>query len=234
MPLSSSVIVPILVGAVLSLDRNVCGSFMVGRPLMVGFIIGILTREPYYGTWMGLSVELLWLASIPLGGQLIPNAGPAVAAAFIAWVGSGSGPAVGAFQTEAGLVVSFLTVPLWARGFTIIDRYSRQLAPRQLAAIRADLDAGREPHLFQRNLCGLWWTLLFTVIGITAAVMVNSLMLGLMTSLAEIVLINLSFLFTFIPFLGLLGMAVGFLESKNIMIYFGGLLVGLLVLSAVK
>ena len=235
MLMSSLVIGPILVGAVLSLDRSSCGPFMVGRPLMTGFIIGALTNEPYYGTWMGLSVELLWLAAIPLGGQLIPNTGPAVAAAFIAWVGSGFGPAVGAFQTEAGLVVSFLTVPLWAWGFTAIDKYSRKLVPRQLAAVRADLQEGREPRLFQRNLCGLGWTLLFSLVGITAAVAVNGLMLGLMARLApEIVLINLRFLFTFIPFLGLLGMAVGFLESKNIMIYFGGLLVGLLVLSAVK
>ena len=235
MLLSSSAIVPILIGAVLSLDRNVFGPFMVGRPLMVGFIIGAVTHEIYYGTWIGLSVELLWLAAIPLGGQLTPNAGLAVAAAFIAWVGSGFGPAVGAFLTEAGLVVSFLTVPLWAQVFTIIDKFCRKLAPAQLAAIRADLAEGREPRLFQRNLYGLWWTLLFSIGCIMAATAVNGLLLGFMARLApEFMLINLGFLFTFIPFLGLLGMAVGFLESKNVMIYFGGLLAGLLVLSAVK
>lgn len=234
MPLSTSVIAPILIGAALSLDRSAFGPFMVGRPLMVGFVIGAVSNEIYYGTWLGLSVELLWLASIPLGGQLIPNAGPAVAAAFTAWVGSRFGPAAGAFPTEAGLVVSFLTVPLWARAFTLIDKYCRKLAPARLSAARADLEEGREPRLFQRNICGLWWSLLFAVIGITAAVAVNGVLLSLVARSPEILLMYLSFMFAFIPFLGLLGMAVGFLETKNVMIYFGGLLVGLLVLSAVK
>ncbi|MDR2946871.1 MAG: PTS sugar transporter subunit IIC [Candidatus Adiutrix sp.] len=237
MLLSASVMGPILVGALLCLDRNVVGPFMVGRPLMVGFLIGALTGQTFYGTWMGLSVELLWLAAIPLGGQLIPHAGPAVAAAFIAWVGSGFGPQAGAFQTEAGLVLSFLTVPLWAQAFTLIDKACRGLAPRRLAAIRADLEAGREPRLFRRNLAGLWWALAFSLVAITVAVAVNSQLLGLMArwaAAAGIVFVNLGFLFTFIPFLGLLGMAVGSLESKNVMIYFAGLLVGLLVLSAVK
>lgn len=233
--LSTAYICPIVIVALLNLDKQVFGPFMLGRPLVVGFVVGASTGAAAYGTWMGLSVELLWLAAMPLGGQLTPNAGLAVGAAVIAWVFSGFGPAVGSFQTEAGLVVSFLTVPLWARIFAQIDKFCRRHVPSQLARIRADLAQGHEPHLFQRNLYGLWWTLGLSILAVTGAAVVNSLILDLVAWRApEVVLINLGGLFHFIPFLGLLGMAVSFLETKTLTIYFGGLLVGLLVLSAVK
>ncbi len=43
---------------------------------------------------------------------------------------------------------------------------------------------------------------------------------------------SLSAVFTFIPFLGLFGMAV-FIEAKTVTHYLGGILAGLLVLSAI-
>ena len=233
--LSAAHLSPILICAFLNLDKQVCGPFMVGRPLVVGFVVGAATGAASYGTWMGLSVELLWLAAMPLGGQLTPNAGLAVGAAVIAWVFSGFGPAVGSFQTEAGLVISFLTVPLWGRFFAVIDKFCRRQVSPQLAQIRADLLSGHEPHLFQRNLYGLWWTLGLSLVAVTGAVIINGLILDLVAWKApEAVLQDLGYLFHFIPFLGLLGMGVSFLESKTLTFYFGGLLAGLLVLSAVK
>ncbi|MDL2227209.1 PTS sugar transporter subunit IIC, partial [Deltaproteobacteria bacterium OttesenSCG-928-M10] len=77
-----NLLIPIIVGVFLNLDKQVFGPFMVGRPLVTGFIIGLITGETAFGTWMGLSAELLWLATMPLGGQLTPNAGLAVTAAL--------------------------------------------------------------------------------------------------------------------------------------------------------
>ena len=231
---SSNAIAMILVAALLNLDKQVLGPFMLGRPLVAGFIMGLLSGELAAGVWMGLSVELLWLAAMPLGGQLTPNAGLAVSAALIALFGSSFAPAVGSYQTQAGQVVAFLTVPFWAWAFTWIDKISRRLVPPQLAQARADLAEGRDPQFFRRNLYGLWSTLGFSLLALGLAVAGNSGLLNLVVRLApDIVLLNLDSLFTFIPFLGLLGMAV-FLETKTVNFYIGGLLASLLALSAVR
>jgi mannose/fructose/N-acetylgalactosamine-specific phosphotransferase system component IIC len=234
-------LLPIAVGALLNLDKQVCGPFMVGRPLVTGFVIGWLTGEPGYGVWMGLSAELLWLAALPLGGQLTPNAGLAVTAALTAWAGSAFTPAgeafalaVGAHHTEAGLVISFLTVPLWARAFMFIDVIGRRLVPAQLAAARADLAEGRDPRFFRRNLRGLWITLGLSLAGLLLAAPINGLFLHLAAHLVppDLVILDLAFLFLVIPFLGLLGMAV-FLEGQARLFYVCGVAVSALTLAAV-
>ena len=230
--LSTNIIIPILVGAFLNLDKQVCGPFMIGRPLMVGFTLGLLTGEPQFGTWMGLSAELLWLAAMPLGGQLTPNAGLAVSAALTAWVGSGFGPAVGTYQIEAGLVLSFFTIPIWAMLFTFLDEAERDLVEPHLLKVKTDLEAGRDPRFFRRNLYGLVVTFGLSLAALVGAVIVNILFLRAAIRLApDELLLNLRFLFTFIPFLGLLGMAVS-LEKRSFNYFLGGLLASLLTLSA--
>lgn len=227
--LSSTLIGPMVVGALLNLDRQVCGPFMVSRPIMTGFVIGLMIGEISYGIWLGLAVELLWLAILPLGGQVTPNAGLAVSAALIAWIGSSFAPAVGAFQTHAGLALSFATVPFWAWAFTLIDKICRRFAGAQVSAARQALAAGLEPDFFRRNISGVWVTFACSLVAILAAVSVNTAILYLVVDLAPDIL---TFLFAFIPFLGLLGMAV-FLESRTFTFYLWGLLASLLALSAV-
>ena len=229
-----NLLIPIMTGVLLNLDKQVFGPFMVGRPLVTGFVIGFVTGEMAFGVWMGLSVELLWLATMPLGGQVTPNAGLAVTAVLIAWINSSFAPAVGAYPSEAGLVVSFLTIPPWAIAFTLIDKGVRRLVLSQLVYIRADLVQGREPRLFQRNLLGLFATLLFSLIAVIIAVAVNSQILHLVLRLApEFILVNLRFVYNLIPFLGLLGMAVAYLEKSTFTFYLASLLVSLLAISAV-
>jgi len=232
MSISVSMLGPILVGVLLNLDRQVCGPFMVSRPLVVGLVIGFLTGEWRYGAWMGLSVELLWLALLPLGGQLTPNSGLAVSAALIAWVESGFAPAVGAYLTAAGLVIAFLTVPLWAWLFTFLDRLNRVLADRRVAQVRVDLESGHNPEFFNRNFQGVWLTLAGNLVALTAAVLINGLILRLVIRLTpDPVLVKLGFLYDFIPLLGLVGMGVS-MGTKSPGLYIGGLLTSLLALSA--
>lgn len=233
MIISASMLGPILVGVLLNLDRQVCGPFMISRPLVVGLVIGFLTGEWRSGAWMGLSVELLWLALLPLGGQLTPNSGLAVSAALIAWVESGFAPAVGGYLTGASLVIAFLTVPLWAWLFTFLDRFNRACADRCVGLVQADLDAGSDPEFFRRNFQGVWQTLAGSLVALTAAVMVNSLILSLVIRLSPAsVLVKFGFLYEFIPFLGLMGMGVS-MGTKYPGLYIGGILTSLLALSAV-
>lgn len=232
---------PILLGAALNLDKQMVGPFMLSRPLVVGLVFGILIGDFHMGVWMGLSVELLWLGAVPLGGSLSPNAGLAVSAALAAWAGQSllggtafpsPGPG-GGQMARAALALLFFTVPLWARLFSLLDIVARALVPPQIAAARADLEAGREPHFFRRNLLGVGVNFLAGLLALSLAVPLNIFFLKLMGAVASLdFLLALSTMFSFIPFLGLFGMAV-FLETKTLTHYLGGLLAGLLVLSAI-
>jgi len=233
MVISSAMIGPVLAGAALNLDRQVFGPFMISRPLVVGFLIGLMIGEWQYGAWLGLSVELLWLAMLPLGGELTPNSGLAVSAALIAWVNGAFAPAVGGHQIETGLVAAFLTVPLWAWLFTYLDRFNRYLADRRLALVRADLSAGRDPQFFSRNLQGLWLTLAGNLAALTAAVIVNGWLFRLaLRLLPDKALTALGFLYEFIPLLGLVVMG-GSVMAKNPWVYIGGVVASLLAVSSV-
>ena len=227
----------VLIGALLNLDRQVCGPFMLGRALMAGLILGLAAGEVGFGLWMGLSAELLWLAALPLGGQITPNANLAVSAAFIAWVKSGHAPS--AVPGEAGepaqamLVIAFLTVPVWAKAMGLIDFGCRRLMPQVLARTQADLAAGREPRFMRRNLRGLVVTLVLSAALLAAAAFLNIILIRVASGMApQALLLHLGLIFNLLPFVGLLGMAV-FLETRAFPFYLGGLAASLLALSAV-
>jgi hypothetical protein len=114
-----------------------------------------------------------------------------------------------------------------------LDLGGRRLFPPVLARVRADLAGDREPHFMRRNLYGLLVNLALSGAALTIAVLINIQVIRTAVSLApQIVLMNLGFLFRFLPFMGLLGMAL-FLESRSFPFYLGGLLASLLALSAV-
>lgn len=232
----TALLTPIILGAFLNLDKHVFGPFMVGRPLVIGFTIGLASGEIEAGLWLGLSAELLWLATLPLGGQLTPNSSLAVTAAFTAWLANGTNlpGAVDTYPGEAGLVLAFLTIPFWARAFTVIDKICRSRVEQQLIQARARLEAGHNPDFFLRNLKGGLTTFFYSLVALLIAVGLNSLILyAALQLIPDFILFNSGFIFAFIPFLGLLGMAV-FLEAKSFNLYLYSLLATLLALSAAQ
>ncbi len=224
-------VLPIIIGAFLNLDKQAFGPFMVSRPLVVGAIMGLLLGELGYGLWLGLSAELLWLATLSLGGQLVPQAGLAVCAVFVAWVGSSF--ATGEALPKAGLVLSFLTLPFWAWAFTSIDKVCRYFAKNSLAEARARISNGQEPHFFMLNLRGLGLNFFFSALALVLAIVVNTVLLQLLAHFVpEMILLHFAAIYYFIPFLGLLGMAA-FLERSVWPFFLYGLLASLLALSAI-
>jgi mannose/fructose/N-acetylgalactosamine-specific phosphotransferase system component IIC len=204
---------------------------------VTGLVLGLAAGQVDSGVWMGLSAELLWLAALPLGGQITPNASLAVSAAFIAWEKSGYASAsaleAAGCPGRAALVIAFLTVPIWAKAMGLIDLGCRRLMPPILDRVRADLVWDREPHFLRRNLYGLFMNLVLSGAALAAAAFINIQVVRAAVSLAsQAVLLNLGFIFKLMPFVGLLGMAV-FLERRFFPFYMGGLLASLLALSAV-
>ncbi len=62
----------VLAGAVLWMDRVFVFQFMVSRPMIMGPLIGLVMGDMRTGLLIGVSLELLWLNSPPVGAYL-PN-----------------------------------------------------------------------------------------------------------------------------------------------------------------
>ena len=60
-------IVIALIGGLASLDRTAFGQFLVSRPLVSASLLGAALGYPYQGAFIGISLELLFLSSLPVG-----------------------------------------------------------------------------------------------------------------------------------------------------------------------
>ena len=67
-----SIIITVLVGALIWLDRVYVFQFMISRPIVLCFILGLIMGNIYIGLLLGASLELLWLNAPPVGAYL-PN-----------------------------------------------------------------------------------------------------------------------------------------------------------------
>ncbi|MEW5766618.1 MAG: PTS sugar transporter subunit IIC [bacterium] len=69
------------VGGVLNLDTTLAGQTMVSRPLVsssiTGAMLGIILKDFSQGFFVGLGIgallELIWIATLPVGGSIPPN-----------------------------------------------------------------------------------------------------------------------------------------------------------------
>ncbi len=70
--------------ALLSLDITAFGQFMISRPIVCATFVGYLLGDVKTGLWMGMTVELIWIGSIPMGAA-IPLETTAVAILSVVW-----------------------------------------------------------------------------------------------------------------------------------------------------
>ena len=67
-----SVIISVMVGALIWLDRVYVFQFMINRPIVLCSILGLIMGNINIGLLLGASLELLWLNAPPVGAYL-PN-----------------------------------------------------------------------------------------------------------------------------------------------------------------
>jgi mannose/fructose/N-acetylgalactosamine-specific phosphotransferase system component IIC len=67
-----SVVISVMVGALIWLDRVYVFQFMISRPIVLCSILGLIMGNIYIGLLLGASLELLWLNAPPVGAYL-PN-----------------------------------------------------------------------------------------------------------------------------------------------------------------
>ena len=69
-------LVSLLAGAV-GLDTTAAFQMMFSQPLVAGTCAGLMLGHPELGLLIGTALELVWVAALPVGGTLFPDAGPA-------------------------------------------------------------------------------------------------------------------------------------------------------------
>jgi mannose/fructose/N-acetylgalactosamine-specific phosphotransferase system component IIC len=78
-----------LLGGLLALDATSFGQFMLSRPLIAAGLAGMIAGNAEAGIVVGVLLEAVHLAVLPVGAARYPEAGPAAVAAAGAYAGAG-------------------------------------------------------------------------------------------------------------------------------------------------
>ncbi len=116
-------------------DQRAIGSRQIHQPLVAAVVAGWILGAPDRGLLVGLWLQLVWPAPMPIGGALLPDTGSvAVAAAILATaVPGGEGFLIAILF---GLLIAWLSIP-WERRLRTINA---RVEERILAGEGADLD----------------------------------------------------------------------------------------------
>ncbi len=118
--------VPLLVaaagGALCALDAAPLAQTLLSQPLPAAVLTGVVLRCEALAVSLGITLQVLWTALLPLGGSLIPDSGPAVvgAVAAAALLLGGSAPEAAwaapvCFLAALGAGVLGARTVMWAR-----------------------------------------------------------------------------------------------------------------------
>jgi len=134
----------LLIGAVIALicglDRTAILQLMISRPIVAAPLVAWLLGEPLIGLQIGLLVELLWLARLPVGAAIPPDdtqvsIASCVLTINLARVFSPQGP-------ELMLLCLLVAIPLGKIG-QYFDHFSRQINVRLLQSTERGLADGK-------------------------------------------------------------------------------------------
>ncbi|HEX8245842.1 MAG TPA: PTS sugar transporter subunit IIC [Longimicrobium sp.] len=106
-----------LLGGLVALDGTSVGQFMVSRPFVAAALGGLAVGRPGLGITVGVVLEALHLAVLPVGAAKYPEGGPpavAAGAVFAAW----QSPPVAASGTLLVVVLVALALE-WVGGMTV-------------------------------------------------------------------------------------------------------------------
>lgn len=148
-----------LLGGLLALDATSVGQFMLGRPLIAAGLAGLVAGNPEGGIVVGLLMEAIHLAVLPVGAARYPEAGPAAVAAAGAYAGSHLGQPVALLAS-----VVFMLAWGWVGGRSVewLRRWSVRMA---VPAGDAELAAVERLHLRATGLDFVRGTLV-TLVGL--------------------------------------------------------------------
>ncbi|MEE4253303.1 MAG: PTS sugar transporter subunit IIC [Desulfuromusa sp.] len=131
------------VGAVISLicglDRVAILQVMISRPIVAAPLTALFLGEPLVGLQIGVMVELLWLARLPVGAAVPPDdTQVAIASSVLAII---MGKTLNASGPELLLLCLLVAIPLGKVG-QYLDHYARQYNVRLIKKVDSALDRG--------------------------------------------------------------------------------------------
>jgi PTS system mannose-specific IIC component len=99
-----------LVSLICGLDRVAMLQIMISRPIVAAPLTALVLGEPMVGLQIGVMVELLWLARLPVGAAVPPDdTQVAVAASALAVI---LGHSFGTSGVELSLICLMVAIPL--------------------------------------------------------------------------------------------------------------------------
>ena len=140
------------VSVLAGLDRVAFGQFMLGRPIVVAPVAGMVFGRPMVGLEIGLMLELLWLGRLPVGAAIPPDdtqvaAGATIMALLMERV-------LGLHGMPLVLLCVLTAIPLGKVG-QVFDRLARQANDRLNQRALEAIDSGRGAQVERLHLLGI-------------------------------------------------------------------------------
>lgn len=141
-----------LVSLICGLDRVAILQIMISRPIVAAPLVALVLGEPMVGLQIGVMVELLWLARLPVGAAVPPDdTQVAIASSVLAII---LGQMLNASGIELLLLCLLIAIPLGKFG-QYFDRYARQYNVRLIKQVDSALDRGSLKNAELQHLRGL-------------------------------------------------------------------------------
>lgn len=133
-----------LLGGLLALDATSLGQVMVSRPLVAAGLAGAVSGNLEGGIVVGVLLEALHLAVLPVGASRYPEAGPAAVAA--------AGAYAGATESNVALLASvlFMLAWGWVGGRTV--EWMRRVDGTAAVPVGGEVDPGRVERIHLRAI----------------------------------------------------------------------------------
>ncbi|MDX2481411.1 MAG: PTS sugar transporter subunit IIC [Desulfuromusa sp.] len=137
--MASSLAFGALISLICGLDRVAILQIMISRPIVAAPLTAFVLGEPLIGLQIGVLVELLWLARLPVGAAVPPDDTQVAIASTVLAVTLGR--TLDASGIELLLLCLLIAIPLGKIG-QYFDRYARQYNVRLIKQVDSALDRG--------------------------------------------------------------------------------------------
>lgn len=135
----SSLSIGALVSLICGLDRVAILQVMISRPIVAAPLTALFLGEPVIGLQVGVMVELLWLARLPVGAAVPPDdTQVAISTSVLAII---MGRTLNTSAPELLLLCLLVAIPLGKVG-QYFDHYARQYNVQLTKKVNAALERG--------------------------------------------------------------------------------------------
>ncbi len=141
------------VALICGLDRTAAFQVMISRPIVAAPLVAWLLGDIGVGLEIGLMVELLWLARLPVGAAIPPDDTQVAIAGTVLAVSLGG--VLGQNGLEYQLLCLLIAIPFGKFG-QFFDRFARQYNGKKVAQSDRFLEEGRFRAMEQTHRMGLF------------------------------------------------------------------------------